>query len=417
VEARTTVDDYARLTRSRLSATMLPYWLRVSRDDLAGGYLLHNDVLRGPLRGASHAVLKRTVRRPVDDKQLVSQARLVWVFAHAHRHGLDDGTAYLDAATQGWRFLVEHFRDPEHDGYRWLTDRAGTPRNEVKVLYGQAFVIYAFVELARATGDAAPLDDALSLFRAIDRELHDDEHRGWHEHAHADWTPLAHGAPRSGMPYAGRKSANTLVHWMEAVTELYDATHDDGARRALVEALDLCRDPVYPSDPGATHEPLLPDWTPDPEGEHRASYGHNVEFAWLMLHAQQVLGDPLDWDRFHTYVDHALRVGFDDERGGLFTAGPGDEPATERRKLWWGQCELMNALCVALAHEHDDRYEAALAQTIIFVERSMTDPRDGILLEEVEADGRRSWPRKSGNWKAGYHDVRAAVRVSETFAP
>jgi mannose/cellobiose epimerase-like protein (N-acyl-D-glucosamine 2-epimerase family) len=278
-------------------------------------------------------------------------------------------------------------------------------------------VIYGFVELARAPGSSEPLDDALALFRTVDRELHDDEHRGWHEHAHADWTPLDHGAPRSGMPFAGRKSANALVHWMEAMTELYAATRDDAARRALLESLDLCRNPVFPADPGATHEPFLPDWTADPAGEDRASYGHTIECAWLMVRAQEVLGETPDRDRLHAALDHTLRVGFDARRGGAFTSGHGDQPADVRHKTWWVQCELVNALTVALAHQQDDRYERALAQTLTFVERSMTDPRDGILLEEVEEDGRRRWPRKSGNWKAGYHEVRAATTLVDAFSP
>jgi len=29
----------------------------------------------------------------------------------------------------------------------------------------------------------------------------------------------------------------------------------------------------------------------------RLSYGHNVEFAWLMIRAQKVLGTPLAWDQ------------------------------------------------------------------------------------------------------------------------
>jgi mannose/cellobiose epimerase-like protein (N-acyl-D-glucosamine 2-epimerase family) len=79
------------------------------------------------------------------------------------------------------------------------------------------------------------------------------------------------------------------------------------------------------------------------------------------------------------------------------------------------QCELVNALCVALADHADERYEKALAQTVTFVERAMTDRHDGILVEEVEEDGSRRRPRKSGNWKAGYHDVRTAIVVAEAF--
>jgi mannobiose 2-epimerase len=409
------VRAYAHLTRERLPAMMLPYWLRVSRDDLAGGFLLHDDLLRPPVRRIGHALRSwRRPPRPSDDKQVVSQARLVWVLAHAHVHGFDDGSVYLDAASQGRQFLLEHFLDRARGGYRWTTDRFGRPVNDTKSLYAQSFVIYAFVELARASSSREPLDDALALFHTVEHELHDDRYGGWREHAHADWSPVRDVDAGSGMPSPGRKSANALVHWMEATTALLEATGDVAVRCALLETLDLCRDPVFPGAPGATHELFLPDWSPDPGGR-RVSYGHNVEHAWLMLQAQRVLGEPLDWERLHTYVDHTLRVGFDHRRGGAFTFGHGDEPAAARHKVWWVQCELVNALCVALADHADERYEKALAQTVTFVERAMTDRHDGILVEEVEEDGSRRRPRKSGNWKAGYHDVRTAIVVAEAF--
>jgi mannose/cellobiose epimerase-like protein (N-acyl-D-glucosamine 2-epimerase family) len=141
-----------------------------------------------------------------------------------------------------------------------------------------------------------------------------------------------------------------------------------------------------------------------------------VEYAWLRLHAQATLGEPLDRAHFHAYLDHALRCGFDHGRGGAYTAGRGDAPAHEREKLWWVQCELMVALTVALEERYDERYARALAQTTTFVERWMTDPRDGVLLNTVEDDGRRRWARKSGIWKAGYHDVRAAITLVDAFA-
>jgi mannobiose 2-epimerase len=414
VDPSEAVRAYARLTGERVPTVMLPYWLHATRDDLAGGFLLHDDLLRGPVRRVGHALRSWRRPRPSDDKHVVSQARLVWVFAHAHVHGFDEGTVYLDAATQGRQFLLEHFLDHARGGYRWMTDRFGGAVNDTKTLYAQAFVIYAFVELACASGSREPLDDALALFRTVEQELHDDRYGGWREHAHADWSPLTEDDARPGMPSPGRKSANALVHWMEATSALLGATADVAVRRALLETLDLCRDPVFPGDPGATHERFLPDWSPDPGGR-RVSYGHNVEHAWLMLEAQRVLGEALDWERFHTYVDHTLRVGFDHGRGGAVTFGHGDAPADVRHKVWWVQCELINALCFALAAHADERYVHALARTVTFVERAMTDRRDGILLEEVAEDGRRRRPRKSGNWKAGYHDVRTAIAVAEAF--
>src|SRR5262249_40796919 len=159
---------------------------------------------------------------------------------------------------------------------------------------------------------------------------------------------------------------------------------------------------MFPVDPGRTREPFLPDWTPDPDGEHLMSYGHNVEFMWLMVHAQRALGIDEDWDRYHVYVDHTLRHGFDHRRGGAYAWGHGDEPGHRRYKVSWIQCELVNALTIALVRQDDERYATALAQTLDFVERHMTDRRDGIFLESVQEDGRRRLPKKSGTMKAGY---------------
>jgi mannose/cellobiose epimerase-like protein (N-acyl-D-glucosamine 2-epimerase family) len=416
VDARSTIEQSARRARRRLRESMLPYWLRVSRDERAGGFLLHDDISHSPLRRAGRALLKRPRRPQSDDKQLVTQARLVWVFAHAHRTGYGNGNAYLDAAHQGRAFLVDHFRDPAADGYRWKTDRDGRPVNDVKLLYGQAFVIYAFVELARASGSPDALTDALALFRAVERELHDDRYGGWREDADGDWSPVAADDRRVEVAFSGRKSANAILHWLEATTELYAETGDAAVRRSLEEAVELCRLHAFPPEPAQTREPFLPDWTPDPQSEPRSSYGHNVEFAWLMLHAQQVLGVEPDWGHFHAYLDHTLRVGFDHARGGAFMSGRTDRPADSRYKVWWVQCELMVALSVALTARWDDRYAVPLAQTLDFVERYMTDRSDGVLFDTVYEDGRPRWRRKSGNWKAGYHEVRAAVRLAEAFS-
>ena len=79
--------DAAR-TRERLRASMLPYWLEASRDDVAGGFLLHDDVRRGPVRKVGRVLLRGRRPAPSDHKQLVTQARLVWVFAHVAPEGV-----------------------------------------------------------------------------------------------------------------------------------------------------------------------------------------------------------------------------------------------------------------------------------------------------------------------------------------
>src|SRR5437867_4793392 len=135
--------DYARQFRAQLVQKVMPYWCDTAIDGQRGGYLLADD-----LKGRGEA----------RDKQLVTQSRLVWGFAHAHLHKLGDGQHdYLKAAQNGYRFLLDHFRDKENGGYFWKTDLAGQPIVDCKFLYGESFVIYAFVEYYRASGDREAL--------------------------------------------------------------------------------------------------------------------------------------------------------------------------------------------------------------------------------------------------------------------
>jgi mannobiose 2-epimerase len=414
-DAHRTIISHATRSRRRLRDRTLPYWLAVSRDDIHGGYLLRHDVPRKWWRRAGRRVLKGPLPPHPDDKQLVDQARLLWVFSHGHRKGFDKGHRCLRAASRGYRFLRESFLDDVHGGYVWLTDRTGRPVNPVKHLYGQAFVIFGFVEYARASGDDAALHEAISLHRTVEEQLRDPIHGGWREHGDGDWSAPAPDDPRIEVPSAGLKSANAAVHWMEALTELYRDTADDQVRGSLTEVLDLARRYWFPPDPARSREYRNPDWTLV-DRDTPVSYGHNVEFAWLMIRAQRALGMQPSWDQLSAYLDHTLHNAFDDARGGVLASDRSDGIDRSGDKVWWVQYEMVAALAEALAEHGDERYARALAQMLTFIERHVVDRRDGVAFESVHQDGRRASRRKAGHWKAGYHEVRATVKVVDSFA-
>lgn len=393
---------YAARLREQLVQQVLPYWCDTAVDKEHGGYVLADDVKgRGTAR----------------DKQLVSQARMVWGFSHAHIKQLGDGKHdYLAAARQGYRFLLEKFRDLEHGGYYWKTDLAGKPVVDCKFLYGESFVIYAFVEFHRATGEIEPLRHAMDLFQVIQERCRDKEHGGWIEHTESDWRPLAPGDPRNEVEVVGYRSANAHLHWMEALAELYDATRDPRVGKALEEALHINQTWFYPQRAGLSCFHRQSDWSAvtDPKSAG-LSYGHNVEFAWLMIRAEEVLGREPSWKHFDAHLRHALSYGYDTERGGLYSKGEGDQPATDTQKVWWVQSEMLAALTDALCHRPDAQYDDALNSLLRFLTLYQILPADGIWLESVSAEGRPSSTAKAHNWKANYHDVRALVKFIEAF--
>ncbi len=383
-----TLADAARRLDRQLREQVLPFWYDTAQDREHGGYALE-----------------------AGSKQLVGQSRMIWGFSHAHRQGWSTPERdYLQAARQGFAFLQQHFLDPEHGGYYWMTDAAGQATNRHKMIYGQAFVIYGLVEYYRASRDEAALQAALEQFLTLQRHARDPAHGGWFEHFTPDWTPVMAWQEHVSVEVPGYKSANAHLHLMEALTELYRELPDERVRDALAEAVHINVTHFYPRDPAQSAFHCRPNWTRVTDESSRGlSYGHNVEFAWLLLYAQDALGVPRSWDHFYAHLDHALKYGFDQQDGGLYSRGVGNEPAVDRDKVWWAQAELLAALSVGLPHERRAQEVAACEKLLGFLERRMIDPQDGIWTATVAADGTVRSPSKKNHWKANYHDVRGMV--------
>ena len=343
---------------------------------------------------------------------------MVWGLSLAHRRGLcPRNPASLHAAQHGILFMRSRMKDPVYGGYYFAVQPDGSPRDPRKLVYGQAFVIYALVEWFRASGDRSALVEALEMYRVLQRKAHDHRFGGWMEHFNRDWTPLPPRAPDAIVEVAGLKSANTHLHLLEAFTELYIETQDRDVRASLAEAIQINQRRFYPHDAAFSAFHFHPDWSPvnDPASAG-LSYGHNVEFAWLMIRAEEALGRRPSWSHFHAHMEHCLRCGTDHARGGIYNRGVGNAPAHDTSKVWWAQAEWIAALTDGLRDKPGHPpYANALLRVLAFMRNYGTDRRTGIWLDTVAADGS---PRSTGlahAWKTMYHDTRGLLKVSEAF--
>ncbi len=147
------------------------------------------------------------------------------------------------------------------------------------------------------------------------------------------------------------------------------------------------------------------------------SFGHDVETAFLLLEAEEVLGnhDPKTLAMARMLVDHGLQYGFDHANGGLFDKGYAFTAAYDKKKVWWSQVETLNALL--LMHERfgaeTDKYWKAFLQQWAFTQKHMLDAEYGGIYEEVEADGTAPKTNKGHHWKAAYHDGRSFMLVAD----
>jgi len=391
---------------------LLPFWLTHGLDTEYGGFLTYFDKDGNPTG--------ETV------KTLLCQARMIYTYSSAHRTGYGDG-AFLDLAQQGVDFVAKRFRDADFRGWYWTCERDGAPRNMSKLTYGNAFIIYAFSEYGMACGDPRALETALDAYELLQTRVADNCHGGYYEFLERDWSKKPPGK------YGGdRKSFDVHMHLMEAFTNLYEATGEELFSDRTREIIDLIFKHIIHPEFGTGVAQFALDWTPlrqilfaDVWGSDRdagdeagrptnnTSFGHNVEFAWLLHHAVEVLG--LDVEAYKPALerifDHTLEYGIDWERGGAYCEGPHDGPAREKNKEFWQQAECLVGFLDAYELFGDERYLDAYENVHRFVMDHMINHEVGEWYPLLDENNNRLWDYMGNAWKINYHTVRSMIQA------
>jgi mannobiose 2-epimerase len=302
-------------------------------------------------------------------------------------------------------------------------------QSDKKILYGLSFVIYALSEYTLATGDPRGIEHATATFDLVQRHCADPGYGGYFEMFERDWTRCGPGAGGGD-----RKTLDVHMHLMEAFTTLYEATGRAKHRRALVEDIEiLTRRILHPQY--ATGIPQFwADWRVAPQikfdvvwgwdrfaeggakphAGDNTSYGHNVEFAWLLRHALAVLGEPsapLD-PIMRRQLEHAVKAGIDYDFGGVCVEGPHDGgPAYDTEKEFWQQAETLIGMLDGCLTFGLDPYWAAYETVHRFVFDKMVNRGVGEWWPLLSRDGdTRIWTHMSHSWKINYHSVRSMIQ-------
>ncbi|MXR19372.1 AGE family epimerase/isomerase [Halobacterium bonnevillei] len=415
--SETLAAEYLPKLRRNLDDVVLDFWLPRCLDDEHGGYILSFD-RTGEFAGN-------------DEKMIVTQSRMLWLFSRLTRSDAVDGD-YLAQAELGYDFLREEMYDDDHGGFYWSVSRSGDVEKPRKHLYGQSFALYGLSEYYRATGDEGARDLAVDLFETIDDAAKDHEHGGYREYFEPDWTQVTEGTtylesiePDWSPKESGEsvldptlKLMNTHLHLMEAFTTFYRATGHETARERLHELLDVLTNTVVRKELTACTDKYDPDWTPrlDDEDFRVVSYGHDLENVWLTMEAADALdvSTRLFADLHERLFEFSLERGYDHDHGGFYFFGPLDGDATNRIKAWWVQAECMTSALRMYESTGDDTYRDVFADTYDFIEEYHVDEAHGEWHSGV-TDDREPVGRKGAEYKGAYHNGRALLECIETL--
>jgi len=401
--------------REHLEMELLPFWLDRCRDDENGGYITHFD--------------KDGNDTGEDEKSMLAQMRTIYTFSSAHRAGYGGGRC-ADYASFGVDFVIDKMWDEEHGGFYWTTDRKGEVAIDKKILYGLSFAMYSLSEYTLATGDARGREYAEQVFDLVKKHCADTMYGGYFEMFERDWELCGPGGGGGD-----RKTLDVHMHLMEAFTTLYECTGQSIHKRTLVEDIDLLLKRILHPEYATGIPQFTPDWKIAPqikfdiiwgwdryeEGGQKAnaddntSAGHNVEFAWLLAHATDVMGG--GWDEYRDVIkkaaDHGMVNGIDPEYGGVYTEGPHAGGVYDMEKEFWQQAEVMIGMLEAALRFGPEEYWPAYVNVHRFVFDKMINHPVGEWWPLLSREGEPVWTHMSHSWKVNYHTVRCMVQCIE----
>ncbi len=405
---------YCDAVKKHLEDGLIPFWAKRGVDDQYGGYLTNYD----------HDGMLQLDRR----KAIVTQARMVWGFSAFHS-AYPAHPGLLEAARQGVDFLIEHFWDAKYGGWAWMCDQAGNVLDNGKVTYGQGFMIYALAQYGLSSGDPRGLDYAGKTFDLLQKYAADTRHGAYYENMEEDWS-----LSQPGYPAGDRKSLDIHMHLLEAFTTLYQLSGEDIHKRKLNEVICVILEKMVDHQAGcgrnqfdAALNPIPPiairrTWNDD-RGKNEVirelvdttSYGHNLELAWLLERAGQVMGDsPARFDEYiKRFADHALHNGFDHDLGGVYRDGPHEGAALVRDKEWWQNCESLVGFLCAYERLGDERFLQAFEKNWDFDSRCLINHRAGEWRQLADANGNILIGDLGNLWKGMYHTGRAVLECLE----
>nr|WP_155987914.1 AGE family epimerase/isomerase [Gorillibacterium massiliense] len=376
-------------------SNILQFWLTKTVDNERGGFygFLSDDLTidhEGP-------------------KGLVLNARILWTFSRAYR--MQPKPEYLSMANRALQELEGRFRDMEYGGYYWVLNPDGTPLQDRKQIYGQAFVMYAVSEFMMATGGEETLPLIRELFEIVERSF-DAEYNGYFEAYTRDWK-LEEDLRLSIHDQNDKKSMNTHLHIMEAYTNAYRVWPNADLGAKLKNLIIITLEKII--DPSTHHFILFFDekWTAKSD---KISYGHDIEGSWLLVEAAEVLGDE---ELLAQVKREAIRMadavyeeGIDEDGAILNEADPTGLIDTD--KDWWPQAETVVGFVNAWQLTGLQSYLDAAIRTWVFIREHVVDKENGEWFWKVDRTGTplREHP-KVNQWKCPYHNSRACFEIIE----
>ena len=389
----TILTAYQKEVEVELSA-ILSYWMHNTKDAIHGGFLGKVD--------------ENNIPHPQAPKGAVLNSRILWAFASAYK--ITNDPDHLHLATIAFQYIRNYFIDKNDGGVYWTVDATGKPLDTKKQIYALAFAMYGCCAYFEASNNFEAKTIAIELYETIEKYSFDKLHTGYMEAFTKEWAAIE-DLRLSDKDANEKKTMNTHLHVLEAYTTLYRIWPDEKLKDQLYNLIDNFTRHII--DPATNHLILFFDeeWN---SRSTMISYGHDIEAAWLLQEAAEVIGDSILTDEIKISaikIAIAAAEGLDTD-GGLWYEYEADKQHLTKEKHWWVQAEAMIGFFNnwQLTNNEDDLKRSLQAWN--YTNTFIKDKKHGEWhWGRNEYNEIMPGQDKVGIWKCPYHNIRACIEI------
>ena len=376
--------------RNELENHIIPFW-----DSLC-------DYERGGFYGYMDSALNLDKNAP---KGVILHSRILWFYSNCYLTLRREDC--LEKAKHAFDFLSKYCVDRENGGVYWMVNADGTVNDGLKHTYCQSFFVYAMSSYYDASKDKAALDLAMSVFDVIESKCRDDV--AYLEAQSRDFQ-LVPNDFLSENDIMADKTMNTVLHLIEAYTELYRVHKDHRVLSRLKFLLDLTYDKIYDKE----NSKLLVffDRNMNVLGDIH-SYGHDIEATWLLDRACDIIGDPALTAKISSMnekiVANIADIAY--ENGALNNERVNSE--INKWRIWWVQAEGVVGFLNAVQRYNKPEYREISETIWQYIKNNIVDKREGgEWHSQVDESGSfADFKPVVEPWKCPYHNGRMCLEV------
>lgn len=380
---------YAQPYKAELLESVVPFWMKHSRDNEFGGYF---------------TCLDRKGEVFDTDKFMWLQGREVWLFSMLYNQ-LENKQEWLDMALHGAVFMEKYGRDREGNWYFSLT-REGQPLIQPYNIFSDCFAAMAFGELYKATRREEYRETAFRTFTNILKRQ--ENPKGNYNKAFPGTRPM--------------KSFSLPMILCNLSLIMEEVIGTEQVNRTIPPLIKEVMEVFYDPSSGLILENVAPDGGFVNSFEGRLiNPGHTNESMWFMMDLAVRNNDQALIEKSVEILLRTTEYGWDKKHGGIFyfldVKGHPTQQLEWDQKLWWVHIETLIAMAKAYKLTGNEKCLEWFETIHHYTWEHFKDTEYPEWFGYLDRQGQPLLTLKGGKWKGCFHIPRGLYQIWKILEP